>query len=235
MKVLITGATSGIGKALAERYQQGSHHVIACGRNQQALDEAQQKGMQPLRFDITDKQGTAQALAKIDNVDVVVINAGDCEYIDDAMQFDAELFKRIIDINIGAVGLLLEQLLPKIKAGGQLVFVSSSVTKLPLPRAEAYGASKAAMDYLANSLRIDLVKHNIDVTLVHPGFIKTPLTDKNTFSMPFLLSAEDAAERMYQGIAKRKNYLQFPKRLTYLLSLLALLPTRLWTKIACRS
>ena len=120
-------------------------------------------------------------------------------------------------------------------AGGQVVFISSSATLLPFPRAEAYGASKAGIDYLANSLRIDLKAQDIAVTLVHPGFIKTPLTDKNDFSMPFLLSSQQAASRIYQGVSAKKSYLHFPKRLTLLLKLLALFPDVVWQNIALKS
>ena len=102
---------------------------------------------------------------------------------------------------------------------------------MPFPRSEAYGASKAGVDYLANSLRLDLAKHDIDVTLVHPGFVRTPLTDKNDFAMPFLLTSEQAAHRMIVGIEKRKKYLHFPKRLTLTMKLLAFLPASLWQRL----
>ncbi len=106
---------------------------------------------------------------------------------------------------------------------------------LVFPRSEAYGASKAGMDYLANSLRLDLAKNDISVTLVHPGFIKTPLTDKNDFSMPFLLTSEEAAERIFNGVNAKSNYLHFPKRLTFLLKAFSFLPSSLWQKIILRN
>ena len=115
-----------------------------------------------------------------------------------------------------------------------MVFVSSSATILPFPRSEAYGASKAGMDYLAKSLRLDLAANDISVTLVHPGFIKTPLTDKNDFSMPFLLTSEEAAQRIVKGIKGQKNYIHFPKRLTLLLKLFSLLPSSLWQSLILR-
>ena len=121
------------------------------------------------------------------------------------------------------------------KKGGQVVFVSSSATILPFPRSEAYGASKAGMDYLANSLRLDLAEHEIDVTLVHPGFVSTPLTDKNNFAMPFILTSEQAANRMLVGIEKRKKYLHFPKRLTLIMKLFSLLPSSLWQSLMTKN
>lgn len=90
------------------------------------------------------------------------------------------------------------------------------------------------MDYLANSLRLDLAEHNIDVTLVHPGFVKTPLTDKNDFNMPFLMTSNEAASRIITGVDKRKRYLHFPKRLTLLLKFISYLPSSLWQKIITR-
>ncbi|MDN3651928.1 SDR family NAD(P)-dependent oxidoreductase [Thalassotalea ponticola] len=236
MNVMITGATSGIGLSLAHKYAKHGYQVVACGRNEDKLNElATHNAITSLAFDLTDQQATERALERASTPDLVIINAGDCEYIDDVKAFDASLFKRVMNINILSVATLLELLIPRLESGSRIVFVSSSVTKLALPRAEAYGASKAAMDYLANSLRIDLHRHNIDVTLVHPGFIKTPLTDKNDFDMPFLLSSDEAAERIFKGVNQGKAYLEFPKRLTWLLSLLSFIPTKLWTKIACRS
>jgi short-subunit dehydrogenase len=137
-------------------------------------------------------------------------------------------------ISAAALGALLQYFLPKVKQGGQVVFVSSSATILPFPRSEAYGASKAGIDYLANSLRLDLVEHGIGVTLVHPGFVSTPLTDKNNFSMPFILTSEEAAIRMIKGIQQGKKYLHFPKRLTLILKIFSYLPSALWQALILR-
>jgi short-subunit dehydrogenase len=171
---------------------------------------------------------------KIGEIDVLVLNAGTCLYIDDAKNFDGETFQEVINTNLSALGYLLANFLPKVKAGGQVVFISSSATIIPFPRSEAYGASKAGIDYLANSLRLDLADHNIGVSLVHPGFIKTPLTDKNDFNMPFLLTSEEAAERIFKGVRAKKRYIHFPKRLTLLLKLFSLLPSSLWQALITR-
>jgi short-subunit dehydrogenase len=170
----------------------------------------------------------------IDEIDILILNAGNCRYIDNAKQFNGELFADVINTNLISLGWQLQYLLPKVKRGGQVVFVSSSATILPFPRSEAYGASKAGMDYLAKSLRLDLVSNDISVTLVHPGFIKTPLTDKNDFSMPFLLTSEEAAQRIVKGVKAQKNYIHFPKRLTLLLKLFSLLPSSLWQSLILR-
>lgn len=185
-------------------------------------------------FDLNDAQSIAQQLDDAPQVDRVILNAGDCRYIDDAKHFDGQLFADIISTNLSSLGWLLQFTLPKINDGGQVVFISSSATILPFPRSEAYGASKAGMDYLADSLRLDLAEQNISVTLVHPGFVKTALTDKNDFEMPFLITSDEAAARIIVGVDKRKNYLHFPKRLTLLLKLLSFLPSSVWQRIISR-
>ena len=229
--ILITGATSGIGYSLFEQYSEQGEQVIACGRNQHQLSSMGDVAFKTCCFDITDQQAIEEASRSIKSLDVLILNAGNCRYIDDAKHFDGELFADVIQTNLISLGWLLQYLLPKVKKGGQVVFVSSSATLLPFQRSEAYGASKAGVDYLAKSLKLDLIKEEIDVTLIHPGFIKTPLTDKNDFSMPFLLSSDEAASRIITAIEKRKSYAHFPKRLTLLLKAISLLPDFVWQKI----
>jgi len=232
--ILITGATSGIGLSLVKKYTLQGDNVIACGRNKDKISAIEHSVHQTALFDITDDLSVEHAAKAIDSIDVLILNAGDCLYIDDVINFNGKSFTSVISTNLTALGSLLEHFLSKVKEGGQVVFVSSSATIVPFPRSEAYGASKAGMDYLANSLRLDLAQHNIDVTLVHPGFVSTPLTDKNDFSMPFMISSTEAASRMIIGIEKRKKYLHFPKRLTLLLKVFSLLPTSIWQRIIVR-
>ncbi|MBU2872109.1 SDR family NAD(P)-dependent oxidoreductase [Colwellia sp. E2M01] len=232
--VLITGATSGIGLSLFNQYVARGDRVIACGRDANKLALLAADAYKTYQFDINNSDEIKQALQdlmQLEPLDIVILNAGDCRYIDNAKQFDGKLFADLIHTNLASLGWLLQYTMPHISKGGQLVFVSSSATILPFPRSEAYGASKAGMDYLANSLRIDLANENIKVTLVHPGFVKTPLTDKNDFNMPFLITSEQAATRIIAGVDKGKAYLHFPKRLTYLLKFLSLLPKPIWQKM----
>jgi len=211
--------------------------IIPCGRNKNKLNEYAQLGnrVTPLSFDITKASEVELAAAQISDIDIFICNAGDCQYIEQAKYFDAKVFSDVINTNLISLGLLLESFLPKVNRGGQVVFISSSATLMPFPKAEAYGASKAGVDYLANSLRLDLKQENIGVTLVHPGFIKTPLTDKNQFNMPFILSASDAAKRIATAIDSRKHYLNFPKRLTWFLKVFSILPVSLWHKLLVRT
>jgi len=232
--ILITGATSGIGLALFEHYVARGDKVIACGRDSSKLSLLSNKAYKTCLFDLNNPAAIENQLKGVGGIDIVLLNAGDCRYIDDAKNFDGKLFADIITTNLTSLGWLLQFTLPQLINGGQLVLVSSSATILPFPRSEAYGASKAGMDYLANSLRLDLAEHSIDVTLVHPGFVKTPLTDKNDFNMPFLMTSNQAASRIITGVDKRKRYLHFPKRLTLLLKLISYLPSSLWQKIITR-
>lgn len=101
-----------------------------------------------------------------------------------------------------------------------------------MPRAEAYGASKSALSYLARTLSVTL--KGVDVTVVHPGFVETPLTDKNDFPMPCIVSVEDAVGYISAGISKRKREIHFPRRFTLFLKLLRLLPFSLWLPLAKR-
>ncbi|HBH28499.1 MAG TPA: short-chain dehydrogenase, partial [Desulfofustis sp.] len=115
-----------------------------------------------------------------------------------------------------------------------LVGIGSSAAYLPLPRAEAYGASKAAVAYLIETLRITLSPEQIDVSLVCPGFVKTPLTDKNDFAMPMRISVEQASRAIRRGIDKRQAEIHFPKRFTYILKTLSLLPRGIWKRIGMK-
>ncbi|KPH62465.1 SDR family NAD(P)-dependent oxidoreductase [Pseudoalteromonas porphyrae] len=231
MITLITGATSGIGEELAKQYAALGDRVIACGRNEEKL--AQLSGynnIEACKFDATDVDAVKQATAHYEQFDRVILNAGNCEYINDARNFDSALFARVITTNLLSMGYCLDALLPKIKSGGQLVIVSSSVTYLPLPRSEAYGASKAGVSYLAKSLAVDLT--DVDVSLVHPGFVKTPLTQKNDFPMPMAVTAEKAADYIIKGVSKRRKEIHFPYRFTLILKCLRVLPLPLWLKLA---
>ncbi|CCQ10895.1 Oxidoreductase, short-chain dehydrogenase/reductase family [Pseudoalteromonas luteoviolacea B = ATCC 29581] len=232
MKVLITGASSGIGRSLAQLLA-NNNEVIACGRNQAALkDLSTNRNIVSLNFDVSVKADVEQVSHTLPSLDWVILNAGTCEYINDPWHFDSALFERVIRTNLLSVGYCLEFIVPKIKRGGKLVLVSSSATILPLPRAEAYGTSKAALTYLGETLAI--TRPDIDVVIVHPGFVKTPLTDKNDFPMPFLLDSEDAASRIVAGLNRNIKRIEFPKRLIYIMKIISILPNSLWASLARR-
>jgi len=236
-RILITGASSGIGMHLANGYLAAGWQVIACGRSLSKLQTTLPLKHQALTlctFDISQRTEVITKLKKITALDLVILNAGTCEYMDDPLPFDSELFKRVIDTNVIGTGYCLEGVLGNIKVGGQLAIVSSSVTMLPLTRSEAYGASKAALDYLTRTLAIDLSPKGIAVSLIRPGFVDTALTQKNTFSMPGMISSEQACKYIMQGLEKRKLEINFPKIFFLTMKTLALLPNTVWRRLAVK-
>ncbi|EZH77714.1 SDR family NAD(P)-dependent oxidoreductase [Aeromonas hydrophila] len=230
-RVLITGATSGIGFQLALDYRQAGWRVWGCGRDGDRLLALGRHGITPLQFDGRDASAVSEAAACLPRVDLVILNAGNCEYMDVAEGFDGALFARVIETNLIATGHALAAFLPLLGAGGRLAIVSSSVSWLPLPRAEAYGASKAALDYLADTLRLDLAGKGIGVTLIRPGFVQTPLTAKNDFPMPCLVTVEEASRTIMAGLTAGRHQIHFPRRFIWLLRLLGALPMGLWLRL----
>lgn len=233
MKILITGATSGIGRQLALDYHDLGYEVWAVGRNPEALLELQATGIHTGRIDLTRREESLKWFASLESLDLAVLNAGTCEYID-MPDFDSALFARVMRANVESMAVSIEGVLPLLRKGNRphLVGVGSSAAYLPLPRAEAYGASKAAIAYMLDTLRITLFKERIDVSLVCSGFVKTPLTDRNDFYMPFRISVEKASQYIRNGIARRKSEIHFPKRFTYVMKLLTYMPRSLWLRLA---
>ncbi|RTE87321.1 MULTISPECIES: SDR family NAD(P)-dependent oxidoreductase [Gammaproteobacteria] len=240
--VLITGATSGIGKQLALDYLAQGNKVIACGRNKTKLNELSQSsegagknGECVLKtFDVTDRESVKDALSSENHIDCVILNAGVCEYVDDAGEMDSELFQRVFDANFMGVVNCASVLIPKLPAGSQLVVIDSMARLLPFTRAEAYGASKAAVHYFTNSLKLDLKSRGIRVTSVSPGFVKTPMTDANDFEMPFLTTVEEASKAIRKGIDKGKAQIYFPRVFGWALRFMSRLPMRLQVLISSR-
>lgn len=236
MKILITGATSGIGHELAKIYKQDNHEVIALGRNQEALKNLEKMGIETRQVDLSNLEATRETFKAIEvkhgHIDLAILNAGNCEYID-CKDFDAQLIKRVFDANVITLANSIEGVLPLLRKSKQphLAGVASMAAYLPLSRAEAYGASKVAANYLLEALAIDLIDENITVSIINPGFVKTPLTDKNDFPMPFVLEVHDAAKIIVKGIAAKKIEIHFPLRLTIPMKLLSLFPRKLWRKI----
>ncbi|MGB0865985.1 MAG: SDR family NAD(P)-dependent oxidoreductase, partial [Granulosicoccaceae bacterium] len=142
--VLITGASSGIGRQLATDYHAKGWKVIACGRDQSRLQQTPAHVY--LHFDVQDLMQTLEAAEElIEPLDLVILNAGTCEYIDDAKQFDALLMQRVLTTNVVGVANCLQAFNKSIREGGQLALMGSAATHLPFSRAQAYGASKAAI------------------------------------------------------------------------------------------
>lgn len=236
--IWITGASSGIGEAVSKALIKEGHHLIVTGRRQEALDELKTFGGERVttaRADTTNRDelaSIADSLEAAGDLDMAVLNAGTCEYLD-ISDYNSEIIEKNMTTNVvgtaRSLDIALTALRRTVKKGKQatLVIVSSSAWWFPFGRAEGYGASKAALTYFAHALRADLAAEGIDVVVVSPGFVKTPLTDQNDFPMPFLVSAEDAADRIVKGLQKGKREIAFPKRFTWSLKLLGALPQSL--------
>lgn len=237
--VLITGASSGIGQQLAKDYLANGWQVFGCGRNAARLQAIE--GIEPLVFDISIRESVVSAGKRLANLlngqvlDLIILNAGTCEYINRPQEFDDILFERVVHTNLIGMGYCLHSFLPSLARDGRLALMSSSATYIPLPRAEAYGASKAAINYLAKSLAVSFsqqaITENIKVSLICPGFVKTPLTDKNNFPMPMCISVEQASKIIRNSLAKGKKEIHFPFAFTLMLKLLNQLPFSWWQKI----
>jgi NAD(P)-dependent dehydrogenase (short-subunit alcohol dehydrogenase family) len=236
-RIWLTGASSGIGLALAQELLQAGHHVALTARNVEPLEELDRRFPRQVLLapgDMTEPaqvSGIGERIAQVwGAVDTVILNAGTCEYID-ARQFDAQLVERVVRTNLIATAYCVQEALHLLRLGNQphLVGVASSVAFLPLTRSEAYGASKAGLRYLLRSLRIDLAREGIDVTVVSPGFVDTPLTRKNDFPMPMSWPAPKAARFIARRLEKpgRPLEIAFPWAFILILKLLALLPERL--------
>lgn len=222
--VLITGASSGIGAGLAKAWADDGCQVIACGRDPVRLEALHRysPNIRPLSFDMTDRQACHEALAGC-CVDLAILCAGTCEYLDHGV-VDAALVERVMSANFQGPVNCLAALQAQLAPGSRVVLVSSMAHWLPFPRAEAYGASKAALTWFANCLRLDWEPKGIAVTVVSPGFVDTPLTRKNDFSMPGLVSVDQAVVAIRRGVAKGKAHIAFPAGFGLVLRLLSALP-----------
>ncbi len=222
---LKTGVTSDIGEAIALQLLKAGSHVVGVARNEKKLATLQTAfpgQFKAVVADISDKEAWQTIAAQApDELDCVILNAGTCEYIDEG-KVDSDLVHRVFATNFFANVYASEFLLPKLTQLQQWVLVSSSASFIAFPRAEAYGASKAALNYFFESLQ--LAYPNVAFNFVYPGFVQTPLTDKNDFEMPNRVTAEFAAEQIIKGIQDNKRSISFPKAFTLFLRLIGKLP-----------
>jgi len=236
-RIWLTGASSGIGLALAEKLLEAGERVALTARTLgplEALDERYPNQVLLAPGDITDGEQVKAIGDRIAQVwgalDTVILNAGTCEYID-VRNFDAKLVERVVRTNLLATCYCIMEALPLLRLGKRphLVGVASAIAFLALTRAEAYGASKAGVRYMFESLRIDLAQENIDVTVVSPGFVDTPLTAANDFPMPMRWPVEKAARYIAERLqrSRRPMEISFPAAFVITMKLVALLPTRI--------
>lgn len=235
--IWVVGASTGIGASLVSALDETNTQIFVSSRDlskSSSLFSNFSARIIPVEMDVVDESRVNSAIEEIrkhtTHLDSVIINAGTCEYID-SVSIDVASVKRVMDTNFYGALNVINASLPLIRnarktrdCAPQLVVISSSVTYQSLPRAGAYGASKAAIRYMMECLKIDLQHEGIDVRVVSPGFVKTPLTDKNDFPMPFRISAEDAAHRIVKGLQCKSFDVHFPKRFTFILKAMSCLP-----------
>ena len=241
-RIWLTGASSGIGAALAEQLLQQGHRLALSARSVEPLQALAKRFPQQVLVVAGDLSDAEQVRAIGEHIaqvwgalDCAILNAGTCEYVD-VRNFEAAMIERVMQANVFTASHCIEAALPLLRLGNRphLVGVGSSVTFMALPRSQAYGASKAAMRYLMESLRIDLRAENIAVTLVSPGFVETPLTEKNDFPMPMSWSADKAARYIAEQLPKQPFDIAFPGPFIAILKFLGCLPKRLQVAIGAR-
>ncbi|GAC35466.1 SDR family NAD(P)-dependent oxidoreductase [Paraglaciecola polaris] len=232
-RMLVTGATSGIGEALVKLAANKDYRVIACGRNGEKLNTLSTiQNVSALKFDVSDQQQTLNALRHT-SADIYVLNAGVCEYVE-IDTFDPAMFRRVFEANFFGVVNCIDALLPQLVTGNQLVIVDSMARLLPFTQSQAYGASKAALHYLTKTMEVDLASRGIIVQSVSPGFVATPLTNKNDFDMPMRISVDEAVASLLHGIEKHTSSIFFPTIFGMLLRTLYRLPSSLKVALSKR-
>jgi len=239
--IWIIGASSGIGYALAERFALLGASLFLSARSLEPLEKFTigHQNSTALPLDVTDVVALKDAYDQIINkhpIDLIVYCAGYYSPMR-AQDFDLQVALKHMNINYFGALNLLNACLPNLTAqkAGHLSFVSSVAGFSGLPKSMAYGPTKAALTHLAEVLYLDLNKSNIGVSVIHPGFVKTPLTSQNDFEMPAIISAEQAAIEIVKGFEKGEFDIHFPKRFSLFLKFLRVLPYRLYFAIISRS
>ncbi|MDO9459871.1 MAG: SDR family NAD(P)-dependent oxidoreductase [Alphaproteobacteria bacterium] len=242
----VTGASSGIGRAVALALAREGWRVAVSARGKGGLfslaqEAASLKGsIHPYSLDVTDPRQIADGYAAITGdlgpVALAVLNAGIYLPVEITGQFDAAPFSHSMQVNYMGTVHCLAPLLPDLMARGMgHVLIVSSVTGYGgLPRSAAYGPTKAALINLAESLKFDLDRAGVRISVACPGFVDTPATANNPFPMPFLMPADEAAQRILAGIQKGGFEITFPRRFTYVLKVLNMLPYRIYFQLVKR-
>ena len=234
--IWITGGSTGIGKALAIRFANEGWNVAISARRENLLKELSDRyeNISPFPLDVTDKENCKnifnQVKEKFGEIDICFFSTGTWDPKKEK-DIDVEQIESVFKINFfGTVNSIkaVEEYY-KNRNEGTIAIVSSIAGYRGLPNSTGYGPSKSALNNLAESLYFDFGRHNVRVCLVSPGFIKTPMTDKNDFKMPFLKTPEFAADKIYDGLVNKKSFeIHFPKELTLTLKFFSILPYKLY-------
>ena len=227
----VTGAGKGISRALAIRLAKDGWTVAASARTQADLDAlaTEVPAIHAFPLDVTDAAANDRVIAEIEQslgaIALAVLNAG--TYVPTGVApFQADAFRSQFEVNVFGTINGLAPLLPRFIArkAGQVAVVASVAGYRGLPSAAAYGATKSALINMCEALKLELEPHGVVVNVICPGFVKTPLTDKNAFPMPFLISAEEAADHIARGLASNRFEIAFPWVFATIMKTLRILP-----------
>lgn len=243
---MITGASSGIGRGLALELASKGAKLGLVARRREILDEVvaqiKQLGSTAIALpgNVEDPAAMRDLATRLETevgpIDVMIANAG-IGATTDAAELDAAEVARILGVNVVGAAASVSAVVPgMLKRGhGQLVAISSLAGYRGLPKSASYGASKAALSSLFESLRLDLEPRGIKVTIIHPGFIKTPLTAGRQAKMPFLMELDDAVKKMIGAIEKQKKSYAFPWQLATIVRAGMFMPNWMYDRISRRN
>jgi len=233
----VTGAGKGIGRAVATRLARDGWRVAASARTVSELESLAKEHpggtIHVFPLDVTDQVAAANAVIEIEDamgpIDLALLNAGTHEP-DSAFEFSASSVRQIMETNfMGTVNCMAPVLSRFVeRSGGHIAVVASLAGYRGLPKAAGYCASKAALINLCEALKPELDAVGVRLTLVNPGFVKTPLTDRNTFDMPFLMPVEKAADAIVNGLKRSAFEISMPWPFTLIMKTMRWLPNRLY-------
>ena len=237
--IWITGASSGIGKALAIKFAREGWKVAASARRENLLKELNQENenIHPFPLDVTNidqcKTVFENIVEKFKNIEISIFGTGIHDPKSEK-KFNLDKIRKIMEVNyfgtMNSINAVYDYY--NNKKSGQISIISSVAGYRGLPAAGAYCASKSALTSFAETLQFEMKRKNVRVSLISPGFIKTPMTDQNDFPMPMIKSPEFAAEQIYIGLIKKKGFeIHFPKAFTYFLKFLRILPNSIYFKL----
>ena len=234
--IWITGGGTGIGKAVAIKFANEGWQVAISGRRENVLKEVEEnyQNIKAFPLDVNDKEKCFNIVENIKkelgDIDICFFSTGTWDPKKER-EIDVEQIEKVFKVNFfGTLNCIkaVENHF-RIKKEGVITIVSSIAGYKGLPNSTGYGPSKAALNNLAESLYFDFGRYGVKVCLVSPGFIKTPMTDKNDFKMPFLKTPEYSADRIYNGLINSNKFeIHFPKELTLILKFLKIIPDRLY-------
>jgi len=240
--IWITGASSGIGKALAIKFAEKGWIVAASARRENLLEDLNKFNPNIYSFplDVTEiencKLVANKIIEKFGSIDICVFGTGMHDPKSEK-RFNLNKIREIMEVNyfgtMNSINSIYEYFSEK--KNGQISIISSVAGYRGLPAAGAYCASKAALTSYAESLNFDMQMKNVKVSLISPGFIKTPMTDQNDFPMPMIKSPEFAANEIFKGLTEKKSFeIHFPKAFTYFLKFLQILPSSIYFKLVSK-